>query len=117
VFFQAFKDDFLAATEIKATGPFYSRVGQLYLDKYGYHTAWNDDLPDGEDVADDVDPDEDVDSLDPEEADFRAAYFKQLRQKIGVWYNSNYGAGLGRCCSRSPSSSCLTSGSWNHPYL
>ncbi|KAJ7864264.1 hypothetical protein B0H14DRAFT_2574477 [Mycena olivaceomarginata] len=96
VFFQAFKDDFLAAAEIKATGPFYSRVGQLYLDKYGYHTAWNDDLPDGEDVADDVDPDEDVDSLDPEEADFRAAYFKQLRQKIGVWYNSNYGGGVGK---------------------
>lgn len=67
VFFEAHKDAFLAAAEIKEMGDFYSRVSQLYLNKYGYNTPWDEDLEEGQDVADDVDPDEDVDSLSREE--------------------------------------------------
>ncbi|KAJ7920722.1 hypothetical protein B0H13DRAFT_1867226 [Mycena leptocephala] len=90
-FFEVHKDDYLAAAEIKETGDFYSRVARLYLDKYGYNTPWDGDLEEGQDVADDVDPDEDVDSLSSEEGERRAEYFKKLRVKIGSWYNGQYG--------------------------
>jgi hypothetical protein len=78
-FFKAHKDDFLAAAEINETGTFYSGVAQLYFQKYGYNTPWNEDLDDGQDVADDVGPDEDVDSLPAEEGEKRAEYFAKLR--------------------------------------
>ncbi|KAF8166426.1 hypothetical protein K438DRAFT_1775110 [Mycena galopus ATCC 62051] len=55
-FFRAHKDTFIAAAVLGKSGNFYSEVGQLYLDKYGYHSGWNEDLPKGQDVADDVDP-------------------------------------------------------------
>ncbi|KAJ7797235.1 hypothetical protein B0H14DRAFT_3493968 [Mycena olivaceomarginata] len=93
-FFQAQKDDFLAAAEIHEQGAFYSRIAHLYLDKYGYNMGWDEDLENGQDVADDVDTTLDVDSLLPEEAETRAAYFKALRVKIGVWYNGKYGGGV-----------------------
>ncbi|KAJ7713870.1 hypothetical protein B0H16DRAFT_1809240 [Mycena metata] len=51
---------------------------------------WEGDLEDEDDVADDVDPDEDVNTLSAEEAEFRADYFSKLRTKIGVWYNSEF---------------------------
>ncbi|KAJ6512874.1 hypothetical protein C8R45DRAFT_1087981 [Mycena sanguinolenta] len=92
-FFSAHKIDYLAAVETGKTGPFYTSIGQLYVGVYGYNTPWDGDLPDGQDVADDVNPDEDVDSLAPEEAAARAEYFKTLRRKIGVWYNNEYGGG------------------------
>jgi hypothetical protein len=95
-FFQAHKDAFMAAVETKGTSVFYSRVAGLYLDKYGYHTAWHLDLDEGQEVADDVDPTEDVDSLSAEEATQRADYYKQLRGKIGVWFNAQYGSGQKR---------------------
>ncbi|KAJ7765184.1 hypothetical protein B0H16DRAFT_1717735 [Mycena metata] len=90
VFFRCYKVDFLAAAEVNQPGAFYSRVGRLYLEKYGYHTAWEDDLEHEDDVAEDVDLDEDVNSLSVEEAEFRSDYFAKLRKKIGVWYNENY---------------------------
>ncbi|KAJ7021699.1 hypothetical protein C8F04DRAFT_1195171 [Mycena alexandri] len=90
LFFKKHKDNFLAAVETNTQGSFYSKVGQLYLDKYGCHTAWEDNLEDEDDVADDVDPSEDVNTLAAEEAEFRADYFSKLQTKIGVWYNSEY---------------------------
>ncbi|KAJ7026918.1 hypothetical protein C8F04DRAFT_1267515 [Mycena alexandri] len=90
VFFSRHKDEFLAAVETKTQGTFYSKVAQLYLKKYGYHTEWDADLEDEDSVADDVDPDEEVNSLAPEEAEFRADYFTKLRTKLGVWYNTQY---------------------------
>jgi hypothetical protein len=52
--------------------------------------SWDEDLEEGQDVADDVDTTLDVDSLLPEEAETHAGYFKALRVKIGVWYNTKY---------------------------
>ncbi|KAJ7851697.1 hypothetical protein B0H13DRAFT_1904987 [Mycena leptocephala] len=91
-FFKAYKDEYLAAAEINEGGSFYSRVAHLYLAKYGYNMPWDGDLEEGQDVADDVDPDEDVDGLPAEEGEARAEYFSKLRNKIGVWYNGQYGS-------------------------
>ncbi|KAJ6463637.1 hypothetical protein C8R47DRAFT_1225128 [Mycena vitilis] len=95
-FMETFRDAFLAAVEVKKQGALYDTIAHEYLDKYGYHTAWDGDLEEGQVVADDVDPDEDVNALSPEEANSRAAYFKKLRAKIGVWLNAQYGSGVGR---------------------
>ncbi|KAJ7304574.1 hypothetical protein DFH08DRAFT_976752 [Mycena albidolilacea] len=78
-FFTAYKEDFIAAAEIKETGAFYTRIAKLYLKKYGYNTAWGGDLEEGQDTADDVDEDEDVDTLLPE---------------IAVWYHAQYGGNV-----------------------
>jgi hypothetical protein len=108
--FKSFKSDFLAAAEVKRTGAFYSRIAQMYLAKYGYNTPWDGDLEEGQTVADDVDPDEDVNNLSVEEATARAEYYKQVwgvgchdcallglladipYQKIAMWYNTKYGS-------------------------
>ncbi|KAJ6458522.1 hypothetical protein C8R45DRAFT_1110053 [Mycena sanguinolenta] len=95
-FFSAHKNDFLAAAETGKTGPFYSSIGKLYLGTYRFNTPWEGDLPDGKEIADDVDPNEDVNSLAPEVATARAEYFKVLRSKIGVWFNTQYGGGQKR---------------------
>ncbi|KAJ7863655.1 hypothetical protein B0H14DRAFT_2574824 [Mycena olivaceomarginata] len=88
-FFQAHKDEFLAAAEIKGTGAFYEKIAHLYLAKYGYNLDWHEDLHSDQDVADDVDPTEDVNSLDPEEAE-------HVLQEIeaGFWYNTQYGGSV-----------------------
>jgi hypothetical protein len=78
-FFEGHKDAYHATAEIKETGDFYSHVSQLYLDKYGYNTPWDGDLEEGQDVADDVDPNEDVDTLSREEGEARAQYYSKLR--------------------------------------
>jgi hypothetical protein len=78
-FFRSHKDEFLAAAEIEDTRAFYGRVSQLYLEKYSYNTAWDGDLEEGEEVTDDIDPDEDIDNLPAEEGERRAEYFKTLR--------------------------------------
>ncbi|KAJ6522918.1 hypothetical protein DFH09DRAFT_1330284 [Mycena vulgaris] len=94
-FFQAHKEAYLAAAEIKETGNFYTRIGQLYLKKYVYNTGWHEDLDEGKDCASDVEEDEDEeDDLTAEEGEARAAYFKTLRGKIGVWYNGQYGGSV-----------------------
>ncbi|KAK7056150.1 hypothetical protein R3P38DRAFT_3170826 [Favolaschia claudopus] len=95
-FFEGFVADYKTAAEIKQTGKFYERIGQRYLAKYGYNTPWEGDLDEDQDIADDVDEDEDVDSLPKEEADARAEYFKTLKSKIGVWYNTKYGGSVER---------------------
>ncbi|KAJ6463764.1 hypothetical protein C8R47DRAFT_1079759 [Mycena vitilis] len=91
-FFAAMKDDFRAAKEVGRMGSFYDEAAHKYLGIYGYHTGWLEDLEEGQTVADDVDPDEDPNSVDPDEAAERAVYFKKLRGKIGVWFNGRYGA-------------------------
>ncbi|KAF8142954.1 hypothetical protein K438DRAFT_1994415 [Mycena galopus ATCC 62051] len=77
---QAHREAFLAAVETKTTSAFYSRVGGLYLKKYGYHTGWEEDLDEGQAAADDVDPDEDVNGLSAEEATWHAEYFNKLQR-------------------------------------
>ncbi|KAJ7148605.1 hypothetical protein C8R46DRAFT_1231121 [Mycena filopes] len=93
-FFEAMKDEYLAAAELNATGPFYKRAAAAYLAVYGYNTPFDKDLEEGQTVADDVDPTEDVDSIPTDEATARAAYFKTLRGKIGVWFNGHYGGSV-----------------------
>ncbi|KAJ6593076.1 hypothetical protein B0H19DRAFT_1245892 [Mycena capillaripes] len=93
-FFASHKDEFLSAAEIKETGRFYSDLAQAYLAKYGYNTPWDSDLEEGQDIADDVDPDEDVNDLPADEGEERAEYFKKLQGKIGVWYNTQYGSAI-----------------------
>jgi hypothetical protein len=78
-FFEAAREDYLAAAEISKTGSFYEKTCHQYLAKYGYNTPWKSDLEEGQDTADDVDPDEDVDDLTAEESKKRAAYFKLLK--------------------------------------
>ncbi|KAJ7794069.1 hypothetical protein B0H14DRAFT_3497393 [Mycena olivaceomarginata] len=93
-FFQAHREAYLEAAELRETGEFYEKLAHLYLAKYGYNTDWAGDLEDGLIVAADVDPDEDVDTLLPEESARRAEYFKKLKGKIGVWFNSQYGGSV-----------------------
>ncbi|KAJ7038447.1 hypothetical protein C8F04DRAFT_1256031 [Mycena alexandri] len=102
-FFEAHKEKFLAAVELKTTGAFYHKVGQLYLAKYGYALRWDEDLDEGQDVADDVDPDEDVNDLVPAEAETRAKKFKKLREKLGVWYHGQYGHSIPKKGKKMPS--------------
>jgi hypothetical protein len=81
VFFAAFKDDFIKASELGKVlaGKFYDEITHKYLEKYGYNLGYEDDLRDGQDVASDVDEDEDVDALAPEESEKRSAYFDEIR--------------------------------------
>ncbi|KAJ7078759.1 hypothetical protein C8R43DRAFT_1143352 [Mycena crocata] len=92
-FFVAYVEEFLAAVELRETSAFYEKMGHLYIGTYGWNTDWADDLPTGQTQASDIDPDEDVDSLLPEVAEARAAYFAKLKGKIGVWYKAQYGSG------------------------
>ncbi|KAJ7853403.1 hypothetical protein B0H13DRAFT_1904079 [Mycena leptocephala] len=78
-FLEGFQEQFLAAAEIKRIGAFYSAVAKKYLEKYGYNTPWEGDLKDGQTVADDVNPDEDINSLSKEEGEARAKYYHKLR--------------------------------------
>ncbi|KAJ7504116.1 hypothetical protein B0H11DRAFT_2221563 [Mycena galericulata] len=95
-FFEVHKDDFLKAAENKVTGAFYNKVAHLYLATYGYNIGWKEDLEEDQVIADDVDPNEDVDKLPADEAARRADYLKILRGKIGVWYNTKYGGSVER---------------------
>jgi hypothetical protein len=78
-FFQAHREGYLAAAEVKETGDFYEKLVHLYLAKYSYNMDWAGDLNDGLTVATDVDADEDMDALSPEESATRAEYFKKLK--------------------------------------
>jgi hypothetical protein len=80
-FMQDFKDDFVKAAEIGKVqaGRFYDDVTLEYLKKYGYHTSWDRDLREGQDIASDVDKDEDVDDLPAEVGTARSEYTDLLR--------------------------------------
>jgi hypothetical protein len=89
-FFKRMKSEYLAALEVKHVGGFYSAAAQKYLGTYGYNTPWEGDLEEGKTVADDVDPDEDVDSVPAEVAEERAAYYRQL-QGVSSHHGALYG--------------------------
>lgn len=81
-FLEGYKDDFINATvqgKVKA-GKFYDDVANDYLKKYGYKTPWDGDLKEGEEVASDVEEDEDVDAIPPAVAEMRSEYFNNLRK-------------------------------------
>ncbi|KAJ7829014.1 hypothetical protein B0H14DRAFT_3465977 [Mycena olivaceomarginata] len=95
-FLEGYKDDFINATvqgKVKA-GKFYDDVANDYLKKYGYKTPWDGDLKEGEEVASDVEEDEDVDAIPPAVAEMRSEYFNNLRKKIASWYRSKYGGAV-----------------------
>ncbi|KAJ6590097.1 hypothetical protein DFH09DRAFT_1307546 [Mycena vulgaris] len=93
-----FKDGYIKAAEISLVkaGQFYDDVATAYLKKYGYNTPWNGDLDDGQDMASDVDGDEDVNVLGTEEAERRSVYYNLIREKIAIWLRTNAGGGLKR---------------------
>ncbi|KAJ7029325.1 hypothetical protein C8F04DRAFT_1264987 [Mycena alexandri] len=93
VFFAKRKAQWLKQAEDGQAGTFYTKMMKLYIKKYGYQLA------DDEDFAMDVEdpPDEAADEvvherLTPEEQNFRAAYTKTLRGRIGQWYRLQYGS-------------------------
>jgi hypothetical protein len=108
----SYKDAFIKAAELGKVeaGKFYDDVARDYLKKYGYHTPYDVDLREDQDVASDVDENEDVDTLPPEEGTARSAYFDDVRkvsilttkgksltrrwQKIGAWFRGEYGGVL-----------------------
>ncbi|KAJ7082102.1 hypothetical protein B0H15DRAFT_803461 [Mycena belliarum] len=70
---------------------FYSEIANLYILKYGYNMANNEDL--AEDIEDPVDPNTRIpgsEDLTREEAETRSAYTKNLRKRIAAWYRRNY---------------------------
>jgi hypothetical protein len=80
LFFAWRKEDWLRESEANRSGAFYSKMSKLYVKKYGYHLADDQDL--AEDVEDP--PDEAADEVVhevmlPEEQEFRAQYTKNLR--------------------------------------
>ncbi|KAJ7301194.1 hypothetical protein DFH08DRAFT_978973 [Mycena albidolilacea] len=90
--FFARRKDWLRESEANCSGAFYSKMSKLYVKKYGYHLADDQDL--AEDVEDP--PDEAADEVVhevmlPEEQQFRVQYTKNLRTRIGVWYHAQYG--------------------------
>ncbi|KAJ7803805.1 hypothetical protein B0H14DRAFT_3486977 [Mycena olivaceomarginata] len=92
VFFGRRKEEWLRESEAKRAGPFYTRMAKLYLKKYGYHLA------DDEDFAEDIEdpPDSAADEvvhevMTEEEQVFRAKYLTKLRGRIGQWYREEYG--------------------------
>ncbi|KAJ7806241.1 hypothetical protein B0H14DRAFT_2610579 [Mycena olivaceomarginata] len=92
VFFGRRKEEWLRESEAKRAGPFYTRMAKLYLKKYGYHLA------DDEDFAEDIEdpPDSAADEvvhevMTEEEQAFRAKYLTKLRGRIGQWYREEYG--------------------------
>lgn len=81
VFMSQYKDAYIEAAQLGQVqaGRLYDDVTDAYLKKYGYNTPYDGDLEDGQDIADDVDEDEDVDQLSPEEGEARWTYFKEVR--------------------------------------
>ncbi|KAJ7264466.1 hypothetical protein B0H12DRAFT_1068719 [Mycena haematopus] len=92
-FLESRKDAWVAATQQKTVGEFYTRIAKLYVVKYGM------DLKDDEDFACDVaDPPDWVankvvnERLSVEETKARQDFHTKLRerQRLGGWYRSQY---------------------------
>jgi hypothetical protein len=77
----SYKDAFVKATELGKVqaGRFYDDVTDAYLKKYGYKMTYGDNLREDQNVASDVDEDEDPDSVPTEMGEARATYCAQLR--------------------------------------
>jgi hypothetical protein len=112
LFFARCKDDWLQEAEAKHSGAFYIKMSKLYIKKYSWHLADNQDL--AEDVEDP--PDEAANEvvhklISEEEKQFRELYMKNMRvvsrivlysfekrklitfeQRLGQWYHAQYGS-------------------------
>lgn len=79
-FFEKRKDAWLVVAEQRKAGPFYTKMAKLFVLKYGYTLADDEDfeydIDDPEDNEADVVVDE---NLDKAEAEFRTEYKKKLR--------------------------------------
>ncbi|KAJ7310819.1 hypothetical protein DFH08DRAFT_974219 [Mycena albidolilacea] len=92
IFFEKRKEEWLREAEAKRSGLFYTKIGKLFIKKYGYHLRDDQDL--AVDVADPPDSaaNEVVhEILTEEEKSFRADYLQTLRGRIGGWYRAEYG--------------------------
>ncbi|KAJ7717952.1 hypothetical protein B0H16DRAFT_1740264 [Mycena metata] len=93
VFFSKRKDQWLVEAEAGRAGAFYTKLMKLYVKKYGYQLADDEDLEvDIEDPPDSAADEVVHERLAPEEADFRERYTKLLRGRIGQWYRLQYGS-------------------------
>ncbi|KAJ6470100.1 hypothetical protein C8R47DRAFT_1222728 [Mycena vitilis] len=90
-FLHKFKDAYRVAVLQKGQTKFYDKVAQEFVGVYGHNLDWNADLQPGQDVASDVDENEDVDELPAAEGKRRRAFVRKLREKIGYWFRGNYG--------------------------
>ncbi|KAJ7028994.1 hypothetical protein C8F04DRAFT_1265389 [Mycena alexandri] len=93
VFFSKRKDQWLVEAEAGKAGVFYTKMMKLYVKKYGYQLADDEDLEvDIEDPPDSAADEVVHERLPPEETDFRVKYSKALRGRIGQWYRLQYGS-------------------------
>ncbi|KAJ7164841.1 hypothetical protein C8R43DRAFT_1122721 [Mycena crocata] len=93
LFMLGYREGYLEAAALgkDAAGRFYDKVAAEYLKIFGYKLPWKDDLSEDLDVASDVDEDEDEDDLARDVAEARSTYFDVLRNKIGIWFRTEYG--------------------------
>ncbi|KAJ7040783.1 hypothetical protein C8F04DRAFT_1309654 [Mycena alexandri] len=91
-FFSKRKDQWLREAEAGRAGAFYTKMMKLYLKKYGYQLADDEDFEvDIEDPPDSA-ADEVIHERVTEENAFREKYQKTLRGRIGQWYRLAYGS-------------------------
>ncbi|KAF7373976.1 hypothetical protein MSAN_00610300 [Mycena sanguinolenta] len=91
-FFARRKAEWLREADAGRSGSFYTKMAKLYVKKYGYHLADDQDLAvDIEDPPDSAANEVTHEVLTPAEADFRKTYMKNLRTRIGAWYRTEYG--------------------------
>ncbi|KAJ7855819.1 hypothetical protein B0H13DRAFT_2357662 [Mycena leptocephala] len=96
VFFERRKAEYLQVAEMTASGDkgtmslFYTKMTRLYLLKYGYNLADDEDL--AVDVEDPADEEANmvVNERTSDKTDTRAQYFKTTRARIGEWYRRKY---------------------------
>lgn len=79
IFFAKRKEDWLREAEAHRAGPFYRKMVKLYILKYGYHLADNQDLAEDVDDPPDSAANEVVHEVLTEEKTFRQEYAKKLR--------------------------------------
>ncbi|KAJ7030298.1 hypothetical protein C8F04DRAFT_1264061 [Mycena alexandri] len=95
VFFASRADEWKGAEEkgLVFLGRFYTKVTNLYVQKYGIDMDDNDDLT--EDVADPTDPDAVIpgtQELSQEEAQAWSEKHAKIRKRIAAWYGRKYRA-------------------------
>jgi hypothetical protein len=79
------QEEWLREMEAGQVGQFYTKVSKLYVLKYGYDLADNEDL--AVDTEDPPDAAADImvhEVLTAEQQDFRKAYMKKLRSVSGI---------------------------------
>ncbi|KAJ7713261.1 hypothetical protein B0H14DRAFT_3523509 [Mycena olivaceomarginata] len=90
-FFDKRKTAWVTAHKGKTAGDFYTKLTKLYLVKYGYHLADEEDFE--VDVADPPDwvANKVVNEvLTEEESTFRQEYYGRFRDRLGQWYRREY---------------------------